>query len=47
MVSNQVSVVPQQLFSKVGSYFGNRGALMRKIETQDVDQLNQRARNTH
>jgi hypothetical protein len=38
MVSNQFTVVPQQLWGKTKVYFGNRGALMRQIDEQDVKQ---------
>ena len=39
MVSNQFTVVPQQLWGKTKVYFGNRAALMRQIDEQDVKQL--------
>ena len=38
MVSNQLTVVPQQLWGKTKVYFGNRAALMRQIDEQDVKQ---------
>ena len=38
MVSNQFTVVPQQLWGKTKVYFGNRGALMQQIDEQDVKQ---------
>ena len=47
MVSNQVSLVPQELYGKLGSYFGDRGALMQRIEKQDIEQLKQRESKAH
>jgi hypothetical protein len=43
MVSNQVTVVPRQVFGKVSFYFGNRGAMMQTIEQEDVKQLESHA----
>lgn len=42
MVRNQFVSVPQRAASEVAAYFGNRRALMRQIEQEDVRQLNQR-----
>ena len=36
---NQVAVVPEHVFAEVKAYFQHRGALMRRIEQEDVEQL--------
>jgi hypothetical protein len=41
MVYNQFVGVPGRATSQLGAYFGNRAALMHRIEQEDVRQLNQ------
>jgi hypothetical protein len=39
MIRNQFEVVPMRVFAQAGGYLGNRGALMQRIEQEDVKQL--------
>jgi hypothetical protein len=39
MIRNQFEVVPRKVFAQARGYLGNRGALMQRIEQEDVKQL--------
>ena len=43
MFRNQFTAVPQQATSQLAAYFGNRRALMHRIEQEDLRQLNQQS----
>jgi hypothetical protein len=42
MIHNQFTRVPGQVLTEVKAYALNRGALMRRIEREDVQQLKER-----